>query len=181
MPRLSPASFILSLFCPFDKAQEIEGDLIEQSHRHGTLWFWLNVANTAGALLAQSIRSKLLIVFLCSWATYELAVKVWFYVLRPTYVFLISRVGTSAEFGVTAEVTMAMVILLVAGFALSRLLPRLGFQICLGTIACMILRMVVLQEGISADEAIKYAFAPMLAGCLLSHWLNLRPITEMST
>ena len=46
---------LLSLFTSPDRAESIEGDLIEERHTYGRLWFAINVVTTALALWRQAL------------------------------------------------------------------------------------------------------------------------------
>jgi hypothetical protein len=46
---------LLSLFASPDRAESIEGDLIEERHTYGRLWFAINVVTTALALWRQAL------------------------------------------------------------------------------------------------------------------------------
>lgn len=55
MAEKSFAYRLLSLFTSPDRAESIEGDLIEERHRYGRAWFVVNVLGTTFALWRQAI------------------------------------------------------------------------------------------------------------------------------
>lgn len=65
MPELTFASALFSLFVPRDRAEEIEGDLIEYSRTRGAAWRGFHVMLIAIRLLVRSIsKAPLLILML---------------------------------------------------------------------------------------------------------------------
>lgn len=51
---------LLCLFTSPDRAESIEGDLIEERHTHGHVWFFFSVATTTFALWRQAIELEFL-------------------------------------------------------------------------------------------------------------------------
>ena len=60
MAKKSVTYRLLSLFTSSDRADSIEGDLIEERHTHGRLWFAVNVVTTVFALWRQALAFELL-------------------------------------------------------------------------------------------------------------------------
>lgn len=60
MAEKSVAYRLLSLFTSPDRAEAIEGDLLEERHTHGSVWFAINVVTTAFALWKQAVELELL-------------------------------------------------------------------------------------------------------------------------
>lgn len=60
MPKPSLPLTLLSLFASPDRAQSIEGDLLEEARTRGRLWFWANVLRTTAALWTKAFRDSTL-------------------------------------------------------------------------------------------------------------------------
>ncbi len=179
MSKPSLSFTYLSLFTTIEKANEIEGDLIEQSHHQTKLWFGTHVLLTGLALFRQVVIDNLASVFLLSYATYELMTKVMFLGIRPLQIYLRHELDLSRMPGILVMFSLLFLMAFVIGGALIRFLPRLGIEVAVGTIAFCVLRMIVLQEGYTLVDIAIYIAAPLLMGSVYIHRKNLRHAIEM--
>jgi hypothetical protein len=163
----SVAYRLLCLFTTPDRAESIEGDLIEERHTHGHAWFFVNVAATTFALWRQAIEGA----FLRTMALGVLAVGV--------SVLMCSAIGLVY---VELEVPGIVTLLLIATFAfllgagLVRVAPVIG--VAAATAASFVLVLLFLYAQIDAQAA-QLRAAPdgnalvASAGALASLVLNL--------
>jgi hypothetical protein len=138
----SVAYRLLCLFTSPDRAESIEGDLIEQRRTHGHMWFFLNVVTTTFALWRQAIELELL-------RTMALGVlAVAFSVLMCSAIGLVH---------VELEVPGVVTVLLIATFAfllgaaLARVAPVIG--VAAVTTASLVLVLLFLYTQIDAQAA----------------------------
>jgi hypothetical protein len=147
VPERSVAYRLLCLFTSPDRAESIEGDLIEQRHTHGHLWFFINVVTTTFALW----RTAIAIEFLRTMALGVLTVAL--------SVLVCSAIGLVY---VELEVSPVITLLLVATFAfllgagLVRVAPGIG--VAAATAASVVLLLLFLYTQIDAQTAqLRYA------------------------
>jgi len=179
MPKPSPTLTFLSLFTTVEKANEIEGDLIEQLPHHGKMWFRVHIVLTGLALFRQAILKNPVAVFLLSYATYELMTKALFLGIRPLQRYTLYELDLP---GVPVMVLIYLLLFLgpfIVGGALMRFLPRLGIQVAIGAIALFVLRMVVLQEGYSLFQIALFVAAPVLSGSVYIHRKDLEQAIQL--
>jgi hypothetical protein len=77
------AATLLSLATSYDKACAIEGDLREEAHSQGRVWFVWHVLRTTAALLCASSARDAGRVALLGFAVHELALKLNWWVVGP--------------------------------------------------------------------------------------------------
>jgi hypothetical protein len=138
----SVAYRVLSLFTSPDRAESIEGDLIEERHTHGRVWFAVSVLTTAFALWRQAIELQ----FLRTMALGVLAV-------------VLSCLACSALALAYVELAVPVVVmlLLIATFAfllgagLVRIAPGIG--VAAATAASLALLLLFLYTQIDAQAA----------------------------
>lgn len=147
MTERSIAYRLLCLFTSRDRAESIEGDLIEQRHAHGRLWFFVNVVTTTFALWRQAIAVEFLRTMALGALTVALSVLV------------CSAIGLVY---VELEVSPVITLLLVATFAfllgagLVRAAPCIG--VAAATAASAVLLLLFLYTQIDAQAAqLRYA------------------------
>ncbi len=180
MHKPSLALSMLSLFASPEKAAEIEGDLIEQSHSRGRAWMALHVSLTTLALFRAAALRNFFLVVLMSYGTYELMAKAFFWGIRPLQVFLLFELAVPGSLVRPLIYLLASLTGLVAGAALVRFLPRAGSQVAIGTIGFFLLRLAILQEGFSVFQLSLYVATPMLLGMfVVNRWALARQAFEL--
>lgn len=174
MPKPSLALSMLSLFTTTDRATEIEGDLIEQAHSHGSIWFARHVVLTTLSLLVAAVIQNFVFVSLLSYAAYELSAKLFFWVIRPLRWYVEFELGIPRAPTIAFTYSVVVLFTFVVGSSLVRFLPTLGAQAAIGAIAFFLLRLAVLQEGYTVVQLVLGVAAPMLAGSIWANWLSLK-------
>jgi type IV secretory pathway VirB6-like protein len=133
---------LLCLFTSPDRAESIEGDLIEERHTHGHVWFFVNVATTTFALWRQAIELK----FLRTMALAVLAVVL--------SVLMCSAIGfVYVELEVSGVVTLLLIatFAFLLGAALARVAPVVG--VAAATAASVVLVLLFLYAQIDSQAA----------------------------
>jgi hypothetical protein len=165
---------ILALFTSRENAAEIEGDLLEQSRRHGRGWFWWQVGQTSLALFLHRLRQEGGRLLLFSYAVYELALKLNWWGLNPLRRALRSKLALEAPQMLMMNHAITFLSALALGVLLARLSPKQGGQIALLASGLLLGRVALLSGVSAAVPFVPFAFVPALAGALLVKWLELR-------
>lgn len=174
MHNTTLALVLLSLFTTSDKAAEIEGDLLEQSRRHGRLWFWLQVKLTCVALFFHNVRAEPGKLLLGGFAVYELALKIDWWVLNPVRVALWRGLHLSTPQQSIFENSVHTVAAFILAMLVTRLSPRHGGQITF-IAAGFLSGRVLLQDGwFFVPRLLAFVVIPAVLGVLLMKWMELR-------
>lgn len=186
MPKPSFAAALLSLFVSPERAEEIEGDLIEQSRSRGGLWYGAQVGQVALALCLRAMAKAPLSVSLIGFAGF---IAIWAGIVIGE-VFTTSPVGRylASEsdlpvigFRIAVLALMAAPMGFLTGFALLRLAPVRGAPAALLALLLFIAFLTVLQiyvypPGLTGTNVLKVCFAglPLLLGGGVAHRMGLR-------
>jgi hypothetical protein len=164
---------ILALFTSADKAAEIEGDLLEQAQGRGRVWFWWQIKLTCIALFFHNLRAEPGKLLLYGYATYELGLKLAWWVLNP--------MARSIRRGLHLDVSFAfvnnLVILncaFVLGALITRYVPKQGGQIVLLAGGFLLGRELLMDGILDAVRLAVFALLPAVLGALLMKWQELR-------
>lgn len=163
----------LALFTTAEKAEEIEGDLIEQAATRGRWWYLLQVKLTAAALFFHGLFREPGKHLLLGYAVYELMLKVNWWLLRPIRLFLNFELGW-VEWQWQINGVLNACTAFAVGMLLVRLFPRAGAQIAFIATALMLARVSILQSAQYAAEIAVFALLPLTLGLLAMKWLELR-------
>jgi hypothetical protein len=133
---------LLCLFTSSDRAESIEGDLIEQRRTHGSMWFFVNVVTTTFALWRQVVELE----FLRTMALGVLTVA--FSVLMCSAIGLVY-----VEFEVPSVVTLLLIatFAFLLGAGLVRVAPVIG--VAAATAASFVLVLLFLYAQIDEQAA----------------------------
>lgn len=166
----------LALFTSAEKAEEIEGDLIEQAATHGRWWYLLQIKLTAVALFFHTLFQEPGKHLLLGYAVYELLLKVNWWLLEPMRWFLIYKrdwtgwpLPLDSMFNACAG--------FIVGMVLVRLFPKAGATIGLISMALVLARVFLLQGQTQFVMVVIFALIPLVflvLGLLTMKWLELR-------
>ena len=153
----------LALFTTVEKAEEIEGDLLEQAHSHGRLWFIIQLVLTSCALFRQTLLQQPLLVLLPGYGVYELVVKLQLWAIRPLRLYLqhdLDYPATLLSFGTRFVWVISGYLI---GMTLVRYLPRTGIHVAIGAHSLIITRVLMLHE-VATASALLFFITPLLIG-----------------
>ena len=174
MHNMTLALVCLSLFTEAGKAAEIEGDLLEQAQRHGRLWFWWQVKLTCIALFFHGLRTEGGKLLLYGYATYELGLKLRWWVVLPMSADIRRGFALNASFESVFTVLL-MAFAFALGMLVMRLCTRRAGSVLMIAFGMMFGRMVVLQNADAAGVLLLgFAFVQTMLGALLMKWIELR-------
>ncbi len=144
MAGKSVAYRLLSLFTSPDRAESIEGDLIEERHAYGQVWFAVNVVATAFALWRQALELE----FLRIMALGALAVALSCLVCGTLEVVLVELEVPRSRV-ITVSLIAAFAFLLGAG--LVRVAPVIGASAAVAATLALVLLFLYAQIDARAD------------------------------
>jgi hypothetical protein len=163
---------LLTLFTTPEKAEEIEGDFIEQAPAHGRLWLRVQLVQTWFALAFAAFRQEPVHTILLSYAIYELARRIDYSIVNPIRLYVLHDTNLS----MTVLVWVSHICWALSGFcigaALVYFLPKFAVRATLGAAFLILLPEFVKfgQVGNAPLSAIVlFAIAPLLAGCFHMH------------
>jgi hypothetical protein len=173
MPDTTLALTLLALFTTADKAAEIEGDLLEQAQGRGRLWFWWQVKLTCITLFFHNLRAEPGKLLLFGYATYELGLKLAWWVLNP--------IARSIRRGLPLDVSFTIVNYVVIvnfafmmGLLITRYVPRQGGQVVLLAGGFLLGRELLMDGMPDAARMAAFALIPAMLGVLVMKWQELR-------
>jgi hypothetical protein len=187
MRHPSLAFTLLSMFTTVERASEIEGDLIEQSHVYGTRWMRRQVPLVALSLFGRAISRNgvpiaLLSVptFVAIFASVMLSERLYRGVLGSYLVEQLALPLTAAKLTVLAAVVPPAAYLI--GAVLVRGAPVLGTRVAAAAATVFSLFVTAMHLSVDAPSTIPVKLAiefmlvtvPLLCGSISSHRRALR-------
>ena len=167
----------LSLFTDVDRAAEIEGDLLEQVKRRGKFWFWWQVKLTCLALFFYGLRQERGRLLLISYALYELALKLDWWVLWSVRVALWRGLDLTRGQLPVMENCLHTFVAFSLAMLVVRLSPKYGGPSILLAGGFLLGRVVLLAENDPTHSVIRFLvfiLLPAIVGTLLMKWMELR-------
>ncbi|MES2623874.1 MAG: hypothetical protein V4628_01225 [Pseudomonadota bacterium] len=177
MHKPSVSLVLLAFFTTAEKAEEIEGDLLEQAQIHGKPWFILHVFLTALALGRQTLLQQPLLVLLPGYAVYELVVKLQLWAILPLRRYLQYELDYPATLLLFSTRFVWIITGYLVGMALIRYLPKTGIHVAIGAATLIMARVVMLNE-VSSISALLFLVMPILLGGFHAKSRNLHEQTR---
>jgi hypothetical protein len=159
---------LLTLFTTPEKAEEIEGDLIEQAPAHGRMWLRVQLVQTWLALAFAAFRQEPGYTILLSFATYQLIHPIHSFFLYPVRLYVLH--DTYLSMAVLMWVTYACFALAYycIGAALVYFLPKFAVRASLGG-SLIILLPVLTNFPLYGIYPLFAMVVPLLTGCFHMH------------
>lgn len=153
---------LLTLFVTPEKAEEIEGDLIEQARAHSRSWLRVQLVQTWFALAFAAFRREPGHTVLLSFTIFELSKSTYHSILYPIRLYVLRDTDLSMD--ILALVTHACWVLLsyCIGAASAYFLPKYAVRATLGAAFLMLFS----SFGI---YVVLFVIAPLLTGCFYMH------------
>ncbi len=173
---------LLTLFTTPEKAEEIEGDFIEQTPAHGRLWRRVQLMQTWFALAFAAFRQEPGYTILLSYATNQLIHPIQSFFLYPIRLYVLH--DTDLPMSILNWVHHACWALTgyCIGVALVYFLPKFAVRAALGASFLILLNgLEFLQYGnIAFGYVVLFAIVPLLAGCFHMHRKRLAPASLLN-
>ena len=162
---------LLTLFTTADKAEEIEGDLIEQSLSHNRLWLRKQLIQTWFALAFAAFRQEPGQTVLLSYAIYVLGRGINSSIVPPIRLYVLRETDLSMSMLMWVHHACWALSGYCIGVALVYFLPKFAVRAALGASFLILLNgLEFLQYGnIAFGYVVLFAIAPLLAGCFHMH------------